>query len=109
MVACSATEGYTTEGALSAERRDLEDELRDRALRVIARALRIGEARLATIALIGVYQKLIFEPGDEAVYFVTLELPPQPPGLDSLLAGLDERVRVIENTAQGRQRPLTSR
>ena len=105
-VFCAAIERYAADAAALRERRDLADDARDRALWITARALRMSAAWLSELPVIVVHQQQRFAAGDVAVYLSAFEPDGRTLVLDALLAKLDERVKVIENSAQGRQLPI---
>ena len=108
-VVCVTIEDYAAEEAAPLDHRDLADEARDRALWMIARALRMSAAWLSELPVIAVHQQQQLAPGDVAVYASALQTVPRAPALDALLAELGDRVTVVENTAQGRRRPISLR
>ena len=109
VVACVTIEQYAAEDELSLDRRDLADDARDRALWLIARILRMSAAWLSELPVIAVHQEQQLALGDVAVHTSALEGVGGALALDALLAELGDRVTVVENTAQGRRRPIVYR
>lgn len=108
-IVCITIEDYAAEGEVSLDPRDLADDARDRALWLIARMLRMSAAWLSELPVIAVHQVQQLALGEVAVHTTALEGIVGTPALDSLLAELGERVTVVENTAQGRRRPIAFR
>jgi hypothetical protein len=108
-IVCATIEPYAAQEASQLDRRDLADDARDRALWLTARALRMSAAWLAELPVIVVHQQQPLAPGDVVVYTSALEWVGRKHTLDAVLAELGDRVTVVENTAEGRQRPIAFR
>jgi hypothetical protein len=108
-IACATIEQYAAEERSPPVRRDLADAARDRALWLTARALRLSAAWLSELPVIVVHQQQQLAPGDVVVYISALELVGRKHELETVLAELSDRVTVVENTAAGRQLPISFR
>ena len=96
LIVCTTIEDYAADGQTPLDRRDLADDARDRALWMIARALRMSAMWLSELPVIAVHQQQQLAPGDVAVYASALQTVPRAPVLDALLAELGDRVTVVE-------------
>lgn len=108
-IACATIEQYAAKQGSPPVRRDLADDARDRALWLTARALRLSAAWLSELPVIVVHQQQRLAPGDIVVYTSAFELVGRKHELEVVLAELSDRVTVVENTAAGRQLPISFR
>jgi hypothetical protein len=108
-IICISIEPYAAKAEIPLDHRDLAEDARDRALWLTARMLRMSAAWLSELPVVVVHQQQQLAPDDVVVYRAAFEPLGRMPALDALLAELGDRVKVVENTAQGRRRPIAFR